>query len=87
MPVNDIERPVGSELQVDRAEVAVGGDQQILAMLGGKAGAVFHGLVLLDAEPEGPQGQVVEITLIETSFAEGRSFELAGQLRAAGESA
>lgn len=47
----------------------------------------YGALVLLDAEPEGPQGQVVEITLIETSFAEGRSFELAGQLRAAGESA
>lgn len=47
----------------------------------------YGALVLLDAEPEGPQGQVVEITLIETSFAEGRSFELAGRLRAAGESA
>ena len=50
VPVDDVERAVGRELEVHGAEVAVGAFQQILAVRGFPAGAVFLDLVLLDAE-------------------------------------
>jgi hypothetical protein len=50
VPVDDIERAIGRELEVHRAEVAIGGGDQVSDQLALVAGAVFADLAHAGAE-------------------------------------
>ncbi len=50
VPVDNIERTVWCKLQVDRAEVAILGFEQIVTVLGGVSRAFLNHLVLFGSE-------------------------------------